>query len=114
MVEKDLGSPQSSEAHAVSSIQALGGKITRDDKLPGRPVIVVSLAYCKIADTDLRHLKELKDLRKLYLGDTKITDAGLKELRELKFKRRGWLTSTTVFWCPHCLCLLSTSTTFNG
>ena len=37
-----------------------------------------------------------------------------KELRELKFKRRGWLTSITVFWCPHCLCLLSTSTTFNG
>ena len=37
-----------------------------------------------------------------------------KELRELKFKRRGWLTSITVFWYPHCLCLLSTSTTLNG
>ena len=37
-----------------------------------------------------------------------------KELRELKFKRRGWLTSITAFWCPHCRCLLSTSTTFNG
>jgi len=37
-----------------------------------------------------------------------------KELQELKFKRRGWLTSFTVFWRPHCRCLLSTSTTFNG
>jgi hypothetical protein len=37
-----------------------------------------------------------------------------QELRELKFRRRGWLTSVTAFWCPHCRCLLSTSTTFNG
>ncbi len=37
-----------------------------------------------------------------------------KELREFKFKRRGWLTSITAFWCPHCRCLLSASTTFNG
>ncbi len=37
-----------------------------------------------------------------------------KELQELMFKRRGWLTSVTVFWCPYCRCLLSTSTTFNG
>jgi len=43
-----------------------------------------------------------------------ICPACKKELRELKFKRRGWLTSITVFWCPHCRTLLSTSATFNG
>ena len=37
-----------------------------------------------------------------------------KELRELKYKSRGWLATWTVFWCPHCRSLLSTSTTFNG
>ena len=37
-----------------------------------------------------------------------------QEIRELKYKQRGWLTSVTVFWCPHCRSLVSTSTTFNG
>jgi hypothetical protein len=37
-----------------------------------------------------------------------------KELREIKYKHRGVFTSMTAFWCPHCRCLLGTSTTFNG
>lgn len=37
-----------------------------------------------------------------------------QEIRELKFKERGWLTDVTVFWCPHCLAVLSISKTFNG
>jgi hypothetical protein len=37
-----------------------------------------------------------------------------QELKEIHFKRRGWLTTLTVFWCPYCRSLLSTSSTFNG
>ena len=37
-----------------------------------------------------------------------------KELRQIKYKQRDWLTDITVFWCPHCGCLLSVSTKFNG
>ena len=37
-----------------------------------------------------------------------------KELREIKFKKRGWLTSSMIYWCPHCRALLGTSATFNG
>jgi hypothetical protein len=37
-----------------------------------------------------------------------------KELKELKFRSRGWLKTITVFWCPYCRTLLSTSVTFNG
>jgi hypothetical protein len=37
-----------------------------------------------------------------------------KELREIRYRARGWLTTLTVFWCPYCRALLSTSTTFNG
>ncbi len=37
-----------------------------------------------------------------------------KELKEVRYKTRGWLTMWTVFWCPYCRALLSTSTTFNG
>lgn len=37
-----------------------------------------------------------------------------KELKDIKYKKRGWLSVLTVFWCPHCRSLLSTSSTFNG
>jgi hypothetical protein len=37
-----------------------------------------------------------------------------KELREIRFRKRGWLTVLTVFWCPYCRALLSTSTMFSG
>ena len=34
--------------------------------------------------TDLKGLKDLKQLTTLYLGGTQVTDAGLKELKDLK------------------------------
>jgi hypothetical protein len=37
-----------------------------------------------------------------------------KELRQMMFRKRGWLAVLTVFWCPHCKCLLGTSHAFNG
>jgi hypothetical protein len=37
-----------------------------------------------------------------------------KELREVKYKQGGWVSTWAAFWCPHCRCLLSVSTTFNG
>lgn len=37
-----------------------------------------------------------------------------KDLRDIKYKKRGWLTTLTVFWCPHCRTFLSASTRFNG
>jgi len=33
-----IGEEASDESQAISKIELLGGKVTRDDKLPGRPV----------------------------------------------------------------------------
>src|SRR5207249_701618 len=73
------------EAKAVEAITKLGGTVTRDDKLPGKPVIAVNLYGTKVTDAGLKELKHLKQLTSLNLaGTTQVTDAGLKELKELK------------------------------
>jgi internalin A len=73
------------EADAVKLVEKLGGKITRDDKQPGKPVVEVNLSLKKVTDADLKELKELKQLASLNLfGCREVTDAGVKELKELK------------------------------
>src|SRR5437588_249599 len=78
------GAARADEASAVKAIENFGGKVTRDDKLPGKPVIGVNLAHTKVRDAGLKELKDLKQLTTLYLNDTKVTDAGLKELAHLE------------------------------
>ena len=72
------------EQKAVDAILKSGGYLTRDEKLPWRPVVRINLSNTKVMDSDLKDLKELKGLRTLWLDDTQITDAGLKDLNELK------------------------------
>src|SRR5215510_11853533 len=72
------------EAAAVKAIEKLGGKVTRDDKLPGKPVVAVDLGSTTVTDAGLKELKELKTLQSLSLSRTKVTDAGLKELKEIE------------------------------
>jgi len=78
------GAARADEAHAVKAVEKLGGNVTRDDKLPGKPVIGVNLNHSKLTDASLKELKELKQLTTLDLSGTPVTDAGLKELKELK------------------------------
>ena len=72
------------EERAVNAILKLGGKVTRDEELPGRPIVAVHLVRTKVTNSDLKDLKEFKGLRNLSLNETRITDAGLKHLKELK------------------------------
>src|SRR5947209_6639917 len=78
------GAAQADEASAVKAVENRGGKVTRDDKLPGKPVIAVNLAGTQVTDAGLKELKDLKQLTTLSLWGTKVTDAGLKELKDLK------------------------------
>ena len=79
-----FGAARADEASAVKAVEKLGGKVTRDDKLPGKPVIGVNLTGTGVTDAGLKALKDLKQLTTLNLDKTKVTDAGLKELKELK------------------------------
>jgi hypothetical protein len=76
------------EDKAIADIMKLGGKIERDDKKPGSPVIAVDLSGKKVKDADLKCLKTFGELKSLKLDDTRITDDGLKHVKDLKNLRR--------------------------
>ncbi len=83
------GAARADEASAVKAVEKLGGKVTRDDKLPGKPVIGVNFFNFHGSDAGLKNagLKELKDLKQLttlYLNSTQVTNEGLKELKHLE------------------------------
>jgi internalin A len=72
------------EDKAVSLVEKLGGKATRDEKAPGKPVVKVNLRGTQVTDAGLKELAALKNLTTLDLNLTQVTDAGLKELATLK------------------------------
>jgi hypothetical protein len=76
------GAAQADEASAVKAVENLGGTVTRDDKLPGKPVIEVNLGGTQVTDAGLKELKDLKQLTSLYLGDNKVTDDGVADLQK--------------------------------
>src|SRR5262245_62445988 len=84
------------EAAAVKAIEQLGGKVKRDTKQPGKPVVAVDLRSTLTTDADLKVLKECKHLQVLDLGVTQVTDAGLKALKELRQLQKLDLTFTKV------------------
>ena len=72
------------EDKAVAFVEKLGGKVTRDEKATGKPVITVFLYRKKMTDAGLKELAALKNLTTFDISATKVTDAGLKELATLK------------------------------
>jgi hypothetical protein len=86
------------EDKAARWVEGVGGKVTRDDSRPGKPVVKVALAANKkVTDDDLRHLKAFKSLKDLSLFfDGQITDAGMTHVKELKTLAKLTLNNTGV------------------
>ena len=97
------------EFKAIEKIELLGGKIRRDDTLPGRPVVEVNfkenkrfsyrylrlltpfselktlnVSATQITDAGMLEIGRHTSLTSLYIARTEISDAGTKELRHLK------------------------------
>ena len=69
----------------IAKIELLGGEVTRDDTLPGRPVTGVDFQESDhVKDGYLDLLRHFTSLKSLSLRNTQITDAGLTKLRHLK------------------------------
>jgi hypothetical protein len=66
---------------AITEIEKLGGRITRDEKNPGRPVIALMISNAKFTDAELLLVKRLPQIQRLSLLGTQVTDAGLKHLK---------------------------------
>lgn len=101
------------EDAAVKWVEGVGGRLSRDTKAEGKPVVEVSFGpvnkkvtndglkelaglkslktltmfFCdQITDAGMKHVKELAALDTLNLGNTGVTDDGLAELKGLKLK----------------------------
>jgi hypothetical protein len=70
------------EDKAVTFVEKLGGKVTRDEKASGKPVITANLRETQVTDAGLKELSTFKNLTTLDLGKTKVTDAGLRQLQQ--------------------------------
>jgi internalin A len=83
---------------AAKWVDGLGGKVTRDDKQPGRPIIEVNLGgNKKVTNDGLRELAGLKGIKKLSLFfDEQITDAGMAHLKGLTTLEELTLSNTGV------------------
>jgi Leucine-rich repeat (LRR) protein len=89
----ELPNPKTEETAdtAAQTIQKLRGRITRDEQMPGKPVVYINLAGSRLTDADMRAVAACKQLRSLELGRTAVSDAGLKHLTGLSH-----LTSLTL------------------
>jgi hypothetical protein len=81
---------------AAAAIQQKGGKVERDDKAEGKPIIIVNFATMPTSDDDLACLKGLDKLQKLTLNNTKITDAGLAHVEGLTSLQKLYLVDTGI------------------
>ena len=79
---------------AVAFVEKLGGRVTRDEKLPGKTVIGVHLSFKAVTDVGLKELAPLKNLTTLGLSGTQVTDAGLKELARTSRTSRHFTLTT--------------------
>jgi hypothetical protein len=74
------------EADAIRTVEKLGGKVSVDDKRPGKPVVSVTFnGDNKSIDAALKVLGEFKHLEILMvLNNLDITEAGMKEIGKAK------------------------------
>lgn len=72
------------EDRAVKFVTKIGGKVTRDENQPGKPVVAVVLNFTELTDAGLTELSVLRNLTSLDLTRTQVTDQGLKELKAFK------------------------------
>ena len=72
------------EDKAVKFVEGLKGKVIRDEKAPGKPVVEAELSQTKLTNAGLKELAGFKNLATLHIGGTMVTDAGLKELTAFK------------------------------
>jgi serine/threonine protein kinase len=82
--EKAPPKAELTEEQAAEAVNKLGGRITRNEQDPGKPVIFVQFAGVPVADDDIRALAAFKGLQSLDLSRTAVTDAGMKQVGELK------------------------------
>jgi formylglycine-generating enzyme required for sulfatase activity len=78
-----LAEEELDETKAIAKIELLGGKVERDETLPGHPVVGISFKNSKLFNEKHLHLLNgFKHLNELDLGDLTITENGAKSVSQ--------------------------------
>jgi internalin A len=78
-----LADDDSDESKSIAKIELLDGKVTRDETLPGRPVVGIDLHDTqRFTEKHLHLLKGFKNLKSVDLKGITISDSGIKELKQ--------------------------------
>jgi hypothetical protein len=88
--------PKVDEAKAIAEIEKLGGKVTRDEKSPGKLVIGVAFSKSKLTNAELEHLASLPHLQSLELDNAQITDAAFANISKVPQLKRLLLINTPI------------------
>ena len=72
------------------------GEAIKDGKDPKTELPVISLYGTNVSNSDLEHLKGLKNLETLVLQKTEVSDQGLAHLKSLKNLRQLFVLETRV------------------
>ncbi len=73
---------------AIAALTAKGAAIKRDEKLPDKPVVEVTMVGEQFTDSDVKHLRAFTQLRKLQLAHAPVhnhSTAHLKDLKNLQY-----------------------------
>jgi hypothetical protein len=80
----------------LAMVERLGGKVTEEVRLPGRPIARIDLHQSRVTDDDLQLLEGLSSLHTLNLFGTGISDVGLAHLSALPGLQTLQLNSTAI------------------
>ncbi|MDB5342956.1 MAG: inlA 5 [Schlesneria sp.] len=84
------------ESKAVAKIELLGGQVTRNDALPGYPVVGIKFGNgSRFGDKSAHFLSHVPHLTRLHLSGLQITDLCLREITKSEA-----LTEVDLYKCP--------------
>ncbi len=87
-----LGADDADQAKAIAEIESLGGRVARDEDLPGRPVFEVTLLYqAEFTYAQLERLRVFDHLRVLILGQSSAAESELTRMPDLPRLQELWL-----------------------
>jgi hypothetical protein len=81
---------------AIAALKAKGAVIERDEKLPDKPVVTVTMVGDQFNDSDVKHVRAFTQLRKLQLAHAPIHNHAMLHLKDLKELRYLDLSYTNV------------------
>src|SRR4051812_49383312 len=96
LLTSSAGADPATGSKTIQLVEKAGGKLTRDGRKSGNPVVGVDFDDVKVTDAVLKELAGLPLLTKVSLERTPVGDAGVRSLASLKGLQELSLAQTKI------------------